>query len=142
MRDSLLFVIPGRPCAWQRARSNGKVRFDSPEQTRNKLTISQIGAATMNGRPPLEGPLEVIVAAFWLYPKSMSKKRRGQYGSHFYTSRPDADNIIKLIGDALNGIVWRDDSQIVTLQVTKRYAINQQTVIRVMPLTDDGGDDE
>lgn len=140
MRD-VLFVIPGKPCAWQRARSNGKVRFDSPEQAQNKATIKQIGAAAMDGRPPLEGPLEVHVSAFWLYPKSMSKKRRGTYGSHFHTSRPDGDNLAKLVGDALNGIVWRDDSQIVTLQVTKRYAIHQQTVIRVQPLTDQGADE-
>lgn len=134
----VLFVIPGKPNAWQRARSNGRVRFDSPEQAKNKSTIEQIGAAAMAGRPPLEGPLEVHIAAFWLYPKSMSKKRRSTYGSHFYTARPDADNIAKLIGDALNGIVWRDDSQIVTIQITKRYAITAQTVIRVQPLTEEG----
>lgn len=134
----VLFVIPGKPNAWQRARSNGKVRFDSPEQTRNKALIEQIGAAAMNGRPPFEGPLEVHVAAFWLYPKSMSEKRRRTYGSHFYTSRSDADNIAKLIGDALNGIVWRDDAQIVTLQVTKRYSIEAKTNVRVSPLTEEG----
>lgn len=135
--SDIMIVIPGKPCAWQRARSNGKVRFDSPEQARNKLTISQIGAEAMRGRAPLEGPIEVIVAAFWLYPKSMTKKRRGTYGAHFFTSRPDADNIMKLIGDALNGIVWRDDAQIVTVQVSKRYAITQQTVIRVIPLREE-----
>lgn len=136
MTDVLL-VIPGKPNAWQRARSNGKIRFDSPEQTRNKALIEQIGAEAMNGRPPLDGPLEVHVSAFWLYPKSMSEKKRRTYGAHFFTSRPDADNIIKLVGDALNGIVWRDDSQIVTLQVSKRYAITPQTVIRVHPLTEE-----
>lgn len=139
--NDILLTIPGRPNAWQRARSNGKVRFDSPEQARNKATIEQIGAAAMDGRPPLEGPLEVHVAAFWLYPKSMSKKRRGTYGAHFFTSRPDADNIMKLIGDALNGIIWRDDAQIVTVQVSKRYAITQQTVIRIHPLTEEGEDE-
>lgn len=138
--SDVLFEIPGKPNAWQRARSNGKVRFDSPEQTRNKALIAQIGAAAMQGRQPLEGPLEVHVAAFWLYPKSMSKKVRGTYGSHFHTSRPDSDNLGKLIGDALNGIVWRDDSQIVTLQVTKRYAIFAKTVVRVHPLTDEADD--
>lgn len=138
--NDVIIEIPGKPCAWQRARSNGRIRFDSPEQVRNKASIAQLGANKMKGRPPFEGPLEVHVAAFWLYPKSMSKKRRSTYGSHFFTARPDGDNVIKLIGDALNGIVWRDDSQIVTLMVSKRYAITAQTVIRVHPLTEEGAD--
>jgi Holliday junction resolvase RusA-like endonuclease len=133
----VVITIPGKPAAWQRARSNGKVRFDSPEQARNKMTISQIGAAAMAGRPPFDGPLEVIVAAFWPWPKSMSEKKRRTYGSQFFVSRPDSDNVAKLLGDALNGIVWRDDAQIVTLQVTKRYNVIPQTVIRVIPLVDE-----
>lgn len=133
-----MIVIPGKPCAWQRARSNGKVRFDSPEQARNKLTISQIGAEAMRGRAPLTGPLELVVAAFWPYPKSISEKKRRAYGTQFFTSRPDGDNVAKLLGDALNNIVWRDDAQIVTLQVTKRYGVIPQTVIRVIPLTEEG----
>lgn len=135
--SDIMIVIPGKPCAWQRARSNGKVRFDSPEQARNKLTISQIGAEAMRGRPPLTGPLELVVAAFWPYPKSISEKKRRAYGAQFFTSRPDGDNVAKLLGDALNNIVWRDDAQIVTLQVTKRYGVIPQTVIRVIPLTEE-----
>lgn len=134
--SEILIIIPGKPCAWQRARSNGKVRFDSPEQARNKMTISQIGAAAMRGRPPLEGPIEVTVGAFWPYPKSMSQKKRSVYGSQFFTSRPDADNVGKLLGDALNNIVWRDDAQICALLITKRYGAVPQTVIRVKSLTE------
>lgn len=133
----IMIVIPGKPCAWQRARSNGKVRFDSPEQARNKATISQIAAAAMKEKPPFEGPIEVVVGAFWPYPKAMSEKRRSVYGSQFFTGRPDADNVMKLLGDALNSIVWRDDAQIVTLQVSKRYNVIPQTVVRVIPLTDE-----
>lgn len=133
----VIITIPGKPAAWQRARSNGKVRFDSPEQSRNKMTIAQIGAEAMRGRPPLEGPLEVTVAAFWPWPKSISEKRRRTYGAHFFASRPDADNTAKLLGDALNNIVWRDDAQIVTLQVTKRYSLTPQTIVRVTVLVGD-----
>lgn len=135
--NDVTIVIPGKPAAWQRARSNGKVRFDSPEQSRNKMTISQIGAAAMEGRPPFEGPLEVTVAAFWPWPKSLSEKKRRTYGAHFFTSRPDADNTAKILGDALNNIVWRDDAQIVTLQITKRYSLTPQTIVRVTRLIED-----
>lgn len=133
----ITLIIPGRPAAWQRARSNGKVRFDSPEQARNKLTIGQIGAGAMGGKPPFEVPLEIVVAAFWPWPKSISEKRRRAYGSQYFVSRPDGDNILKLLGDALNGIVWRDDAQIVSASITKRYGLTPQTVVKVTPLMEE-----
>lgn len=129
-------TIPGRPAAWQRARSNGKVRFDSPEQARNKLTIGQIGTIAMRGRPPFEGPLQVAVRAYWQWPKSMSEKRRRTYGAQYFTARPDGDNIMKLLGDALNGIVWRDDAQIVLHSVSKAYAATPMTYVVVTPLNE------
>jgi Holliday junction resolvase RusA-like endonuclease len=137
MTITIQFIIPGKPAAWQRARSNGKVRFDSPEQTRNKQTISQIGFDAMAGRPPLTGPLEVTVAAYWPWPKSKSEKKRKMFGAQYFTSRPDADNIGKLLGDALNSIVWADDAYIVNLTVKKRYSLTPQTVVRVETLMED-----
>ena len=38
-----------------------------------------------------------------------------------YTKKPDADNLAKAILDALNGVAYPDDAQIVTLTVRKRY---------------------
>lgn len=35
--------------------------------------------------------------------------------------RPDADNLLKFVNDALNGVVWRDDSQIAWVMYTKTY---------------------
>ena len=135
--NTIQIIIPGKPAAWQRARSNGKVRFDSPEQARNKLTIGQIGALAMQGRAPFQGPLQVHVAGYWQWPKSISEKKRRTYGSHFFVSRPDGDNLAKLLGDALNGIVWRDDAQIVSLTVIKRYGLTPQTMISVECLTEE-----
>tara|TARA_R110000868_G_scaffold127382_1_gene334928 strand:- start:4 stop:402 length:399 start_codon:yes stop_codon:yes gene_type:complete len=129
---TITFTIPGKPCAWQRARSNGKIRFDSPEQTRNKSNIASIAFEAMRGRPPLEGALSVEVIATWPWPKSMSKKKREV--TPWVTGRPDADNVMKLIGDAINNIVWRDDSQIVYLFVTKKYGEVPSTFICVWEL--------
>jgi Holliday junction resolvase RusA-like endonuclease len=137
MDEEIVIVLPGKPAAWQRARSHGKIRFDSPEQALNKMTIGQIGAAAMKGRPPLDGPIEVMVAAYWPWPKSMSEKKRRVYGAQYYTGRPDGDNVMKLLGDALNNIVWRDDSLIVTHTVSKRYSLRPETVIRIRTLVGD-----
>jgi Holliday junction resolvase RusA-like endonuclease len=37
------------------------------------------------------------------------------------TKKPDADNICKAVCDAMNGIVYKDDAQVVSLHFTKRY---------------------
>jgi len=66
--------------------------------------------------PPLEGPLEVGIVVRLLKPKSAPKKR-----ITWPISRPDVDNYAKLVLDALNGILWRDDSQVVELRVLKAF---------------------
>ena len=50
------------------------------------------------------------------------EKINARNGSALPTSTPDADNIGKLVGDALNEIVWKDNAQIVDLRVIKRYS--------------------
>ena len=135
--EEIVIHIPGKPCAWQRARSNGKVRFDSAEQARNKLTIGQIGAAAMAGRPPFKGPLEVRIVAYFPWPKSMSEKKKKVFGAQYCMTQKDLDNICKLIGDSLNCIVWEDDRQIVDLSAAKRYSLTPETRIRVSVLVPD-----
>ena len=48
--------------------------------------------------------------------------------------RPDVDNCSKLVLDALNGILWRDDAQICELSVTRRYADAPQATLKVRAL--------
>jgi Holliday junction resolvase RusA-like endonuclease len=47
------------------------------------------------------------------------------------TGKPDADNIAKIVGDALNGVVWVDDSQIVLLTIRKMYAEEGKVTVNV-----------
>jgi Holliday junction resolvase RusA-like endonuclease len=69
-------------------------------------------------------------------PPSWSKKKRSAALNNAVrpTGKPDIDNLIKTIGDALNGIMWRDDSQIVMLQARKFYATEPFTVLTVEAL--------
>ena len=78
--------------------------------------------AAMRGRAPLAGPLAVRVFAMMPIPASWPRRDReaALAGTKFHMTTPDSDNLAKSI-DALNGIVWLDDDQIVCLMVLKEY---------------------
>lgn len=82
---------------------------------------------------PLAGPLELSLTVERAVPASWSKKKRAQalVGEIGATGKPDLDNIVKLIGDALNGIAWGDDSQIVRLSVFRCYGERARAQITV-----------
>lgn len=90
-------------------------------------------AVDQAGNPCLEGPLIVTMDVSLTIPDSWSKKKKvaALSGELRPTGKPDVDNYFKTAGDALNEIVWRDDSQIVEARVTKRYAEIPQTIITV-----------
>ena len=66
----------------------------------------------------------VRIYAYYKIPKSTSKKKRAEMleGRIFPTIKPDADNVAKIILDALNGVVYEDDKQVVGLLTLKRYS--------------------
>ena len=77
-------------------------------------------------REPLETPLAVYLYFRLPIPRSHSKKRQEAClnGSERPIKKPDIDNLAKSVLDGLNGVVWHDDSQIVSLHLTKVYARN------------------
>lgn len=77
------------------------------------------------GVEPLSGPLHMDITAVAAIPKSWPKARRAAaLRSGWDQRKPDADNIGKLIADALNGIAYADDSQVARLTVEKRFAVD------------------
>lgn len=116
------FTIPGEPRGKARARVTRWGTF-TPEKTVNyEALIKQIYEYEAKG-PMYEGPLKMSVIAYFEIPKSYSnKKRQAAIGRIIRpTKKPDADNIIKIVCDALNKIAYKDDTQIVELEFTKWY---------------------
>ena len=68
-------------------------------------------------------PLSIDLIFGMPIPASESKKRKADMiaGLLLPTKKPDLDNLTKSVLDALNGVAWHDDAQIVTLHVTKQY---------------------
>ena len=89
----------------------------TPDQTVNaENRVQGHVAGEWAPRPPLEGPLQVQIVIRLLKPASKPKKK-----PCWPTSKPDSDNYAKLVLDALNGVLWRDDSQVCRLFVEKAY---------------------
>ncbi len=70
---------------------------------------------------PLDGPVALRVVFVLPRPKRLIWKRR-EMPRVPHTARPDLDNLVKATKDALNGLAWRDDSQVVELSAGKCYA--------------------
>lgn len=79
----------------------------------------------------LEGPIKALIIAYYKIPKSYSKKRIQDIreGLEQPVKKPDADNIAKIILDSLNGVAYKDDSQIIELRVIKRYTEDNERVL-------------
>lgn len=72
----------------------------------------------------LEGPIEANIKAYFSTPKSVSKRIKNEMLNNFigHTTKPDTDNVCKAILDALNGVAYKDDSQIIRMKSEKLYS--------------------
>lgn len=133
----LHFHVPGQPVGKGRPRI-GKVgnhaRMFTPEKTVNYEGLVALAAQqAMAGAALLEGACEVKLRIDCQIPTSWSQKkqRAAAAGAIRPTTKPDADNVIKAIFDAMNGVVWKDDVQAVELAVSKRYSEVPGVAVRV-----------
>lgn len=88
----------------------------------------------MGETPPMEGPISVSMYFRLPIPKSTPKKRVASLlgGLVRPTKKPDLDNMNKAILDAMNGIVYKDDSQVVTIHSKKVYSTHTGVDICIM----------
>lgn len=130
------FVIPGRVGGKGRprfVRATGRA-FTPSKTVSMEATVRHFAAEAMKRRSPLLGPIRLTVEVRINHPASWSKRRKAD--TVFVTGKPDADNIIKLLGDAANGIVWRDDAQIAQIEFNRRYSTGPEyTAVTVYDLT-------
>lgn len=125
MDDPIVIELLGKPMTKLRPRfarcGKGVRTYDS--QSEEKTTIKWILKSKMKGKSPLEGALSVDMEFFFKKPKSSKRK--------YHTVKPDVDNIVKAILDNGNGIIWKDDNQIIMISAYKTYSSEEKTVIRI-----------
>ena len=138
-RPTISFTVFGEPVAQGRPRfstAGGFVRAVDPAKSRDFKHYIRLAAAQHSPERPLEGPLHLSVRVYRSTPKSFSKKRasEAEIGKIRPTQKPDGSNYLKLVEDALNGLIWRDDSQIVEAHVSKWYSSRPRIEIKIQEL--------
>lgn len=132
---ALTVTVPGTLKGKARPRITRAGHAYTPSATVSAEAWVKHCAVEQVGHPCLDGALRLQIAIAFGVPASWSKKKRAAAlaGELHPTGKPDIDNLAKLAGDSLNGILWRDDSQIVVLEARKFYASEPFTVLTVQP---------
>jgi Holliday junction resolvase RusA-like endonuclease len=126
-------MLPGAPRGKGRPRfkiikPKGRPQFVSvytdADTAEYEASLAAVGREAMGSMAPLDEALTVFIEVFVPIPASWSKKAQeaARRGDVMPESKPDGDNYQKIAGDALNKIVWVDDSSIVMWQCLKRYS--------------------
>ena len=122
----IYFVVPGDPKGKGRPRFTKNGRCYTPETTKlyerevvaNFLFIQRnSGYQTI----PQGVPVTVDIEAVFAMPQSWSKKKRADMVGTACLKKPDGDNVLKIIADALNGIAWYDDAQVSEASIRKTW---------------------
>ena len=134
---SFRMVIEGVPVPKGRPRF-GRGHVYTPLKTKNaEALISTVGKKMMAGKKPFTGPVKVDATFMVDVPKSWPKKRQGMPINDILLPTSarvgDVDNLLKTVTDAINGIVYEDDRQIITATATKLYTAkgSARTIIEI-----------
>ena len=131
------YSVPGEP------RGKGRPRFAKRGNFVKTYTDAKTASyedqirfyalKAMGDSKVIEGAVRVFVSIRMAVPKSYSAKRREACLNGFDKplKKPDWDNVAKSICDAMNGVIYVDDTQIVEAHITKQYAHQAEVVVLV-----------
>ena len=131
---SLFFEVPLQPVGKGRPRFTRHGHAYTPKTTRDfEESVAQAFRVAYPNHEPYKGAVSIEVYAFFAIPESWTKKKReaALAGEVMHTGRPDADNCLKVIEDALNGLAFNDDAQITDVSVQKRYASRPRVEVNI-----------
>jgi len=123
----IMFTIYGEPVAKGRprfAKRGNYVQAYTPVKTKTYEDEVRLLATKAKGSgSTLEGSVGVFIYITFSVPQSYSKRNREAClsGKTKHIKKPDLDNVAKAVIDGMNGIIFKDDSQITSLHVTKVY---------------------
>ena len=137
---SIEFTVPGKPMGKQRprfARVGKFVKTHTPKETvAYETQIKERFAAEFPDHVPFEGPIDLSLVIFMPILASTPKKHLQDMRLHKIrpTKKPDLDNVLKIVCDALNEIAFKDDKQVVFATISKVYDDQPRIAVRIEPI--------
>lgn len=130
----IVFTLNGDPVGWQRTGYNGRTgaKFTQKRTRQREADIAwAYKRAGGSLQPSTDDFIRISVLAVYPIPQSASKAKKTAMvrGDVLPTVKPDVDNVLKLIMDALNGVAYLDDKQVVDARCAKMYADNPCTIV-------------
>lgn len=138
MIRELYFIIDGPIVPKGRPRFTKTGRTYTPKRTLDYEKKVELAYRTEYpaGLAFVNEPLEMILNVYMAIPKGVSKKKREQMLLHEYPAlhNGDVDNFLKSVADALNGVAYTDDCQIVSATVNKIWSETAKAEVTIRSL--------
>ena len=136
----ITFIVPGNPQELKRHRTFRRGTFTG-QYDPSKGDKADFLAKAMLFKPdvPFDEPLSVALSFYFQRPKAHYRSGKKAHllkenAPIWHTKTPDADNLVKFVCDALNGIFWKDDSRICELSIVKQFSITPHIGIQIKRL--------
>lgn len=128
-------IVPGEPVGKQRPRRASSIRGTyTPAKTVNYETyIKELFVVNHPDFEPMTGAVGFRIAMYLGIPASQSKKKKDlmAIGTIKPKKMPDVDNVLKIIMDALEGLAYRNDSQVTSAYIHKRWSNSPRVDINI-----------
>ena len=123
----------GEPKAQARARTGASGFFYDPSKGLKKWVLDQVMSCLPKDFIPIETGVNIELDFFRQTPKGFSQadKLLAELGIKQCTTKPDVDNFVKLVQDALNKTLYKDDSAIVLVFARKFYSCRPRVEMRI-----------
>lgn len=121
----MYFIVEGLR-GKQRPRFNSRTHttYTPAKTTRFESAVAKAFKVAGGVMIPGDGYVSVRIDSYYSIPKSYSKAKRKEclLGTKRPTRKPDIDNVVKLVLDALNGVAYKDDSKVVHIESWKKFS--------------------
>lgn len=130
----LEFVVAGIPAPQGSKRAfvrGGRVSLvESCARVKPYRALVSLAASQARTEAPTQQPVGIAIAFVFVRPKShYTSKGELRAGAPSHPGKPDIDKLCRAVLDALTGILYHDDAQVVSLSASKRYGVASMTAI-------------
>jgi Holliday junction resolvase RusA-like endonuclease len=130
----MLLIVDGPPIPHKRPKICKSKMYDPQKKEKEAfawLIKANLRKINYLSTLPIDYPVKVYFEFNMKMPDSLSLVKKKALNGKNHKAKPDLSNLIKFVEDALNGILWKDDSVISSISAIKVYSDEPKTIINV-----------